>query len=361
MVITDVKIYAYTLSLQHPIKIKNTAIDKRQGWYIVVSDNEGREGIGEIAPLDGYGPDSHQEAEQNLSFLKHELIDKELILDEDRLPGDFFNFLDDWGLFPSVQFGVEMALINYISCALDKPFNSLLVEDYHEQIPVTGLLQGNRQQVCTQAKQLLESGYKDFKLKIGKNVESDIKTAIEVNKALDGHALLHVDANKGYSFNDAFQFANEVGCTAITYIEEPFDQTDQISEFFNKTLIPVALDETFVHQSTDFLKGIDGIEFIVLKPMMWGSIRNLWAICEQLIALGIKPVISSSFETAVGLHTLAHIASCICGVGNAGLDTLKYYEDDPWTNGLIRSGTIDTSGLQPPFKLFNREFLEEIN
>jgi O-succinylbenzoate synthase len=72
-------------------------------------------------------------------------------------------------------------------------------------------------------------------------------------------------------------------------------------------------------------------------------------IAHQAAGYGIKPIISSTFETSVGITTLAHLASCLKGVKYTGLDTLKWFERDLVKKINVHSGKMLVKGL--PLKL----------
>ena len=50
---------------------------------------------------------------------------------------------------------------------------------------------------------LLENGFKTLKLKVGWEVDKDIARTRYVQEVISGRANLRIDANQGYSFEDA--------------------------------------------------------------------------------------------------------------------------------------------------------------
>jgi O-succinylbenzoate synthase len=83
------------------------------------------------------------------------------------------------------------------------------------------------------------------------------------------------------------QFGKHVSCAAIEYIEEPFADLTRISEFFQETLIPVALDESMGSLTFAEVKAMDGVDYVVLKPMMLGGMEKTWQMMRDARAVAV--------------------------------------------------------------------------
>ena len=72
-------------------------------------------------------------------------------------------------------------------------------------------------------------------------------------------------------------------------------------------------------------------------------------IARHAINVGMKPVISSSFESGLGLLALAELAACVSGRDTAaGLDTWRWLESDVLDGPFpVSGGRVDLSGTVP--------------
>jgi O-succinylbenzoate synthase len=75
-----------------------------------------------------------------------------------------------------------------------------------------------------------------------------------------------------------------------------------------------------------------------------GGIRNALKLICDARNNGLRSVISSSFESGIGIHALAHIAAGGGKDVTAGIDTLKYLKKDLLKKPLeFKDGKIDVS------------------
>jgi O-succinylbenzoate synthase len=65
----------------------------------------------------------------------------------------------------------------------------------------------------------------------------------------------------------------------------------------------------------------------VLKPTLLGGVSRVLGIAEAAKALGMAPVLSSSYEGGVGIGALVALAASV-GEGPAGLDTYRALAED---------------------------------
>ncbi|OGW96166.1 MAG: o-succinylbenzoate synthase [Omnitrophica WOR_2 bacterium GWA2_45_18] len=360
MIITSVDIYKYALPLTGPFSVGGQPLSQRQGYLIHLMSGQEIEGFGDVSPLPGLSEESLQEALDQLLALKRNLPHASIPAGIERLNGKLDDWFNDLALMPSVRFGVESALLHLIAQSKSVSLSKLLSSKASDSVRIHGLLSGSKEQVIQDTLNLIDQGFTAFKLKVGSDrIEEDIDKVRTLNAVLSGRALVHADANQAWDLNQALYFGREVGCASITYIEEPFADITQIPEFYDQTLIPVALDESLKTHKLDDLKSIDGLEMLILKPTLLGGIEKTWQILSQARRFGWGVGISSAFESGVGLITLAQLSAASHLKSSAGLDTLKWFKTDllrekfplekgkvNTTRGVIRSADLDFNLLE---------------
>lgn len=336
------RIYTYALKLDRSLQVKGKEIKKREGIILALTNEQGAEGYGEISPLPGISDETFEKALFQSKKICDYLLENSAPEKFWQLDGQFEQWLGNLKLYPSVRFGIEMAYLTLAANTFDKPIFDLIANGAHKEIHVNGLLIGDKSTVAKQAQAMLKQGYRGMKLKIGQNLDADIEKVKAINDIISGKAILHLDANQSMSFDDAITFGKKIGPAAVDYIEEPFAQQEKIPEFYTDTFIPVALDETVKSINFQTIKKIEGVDIIVLKPTILGGIEKTYQIMQNAQNQGIDSVISSSFESSIGITMLAHLAGTSSRDINAGLDTTKWFKKDLLKPALsIKRGKID--------------------
>jgi len=91
----------------------------------------------------------------------------------------------------------------------------------------------------------------------------------------------------------------------------------------------VALDESLADMEPEALEDHRYARAVVLKPTLLGGITRTLRFARLASRLGVRPVISSAYETGVGTLALVALAA---GVGDeevpAGLDTYRRLAGD---------------------------------
>ena len=92
----------------------------------------------------------------------------------------------------------------------------------------------------------------------------------------------------------------------------------------------------------DKSKDIDGVDALILKPTVLGGSEKSWQMAQFAHQIGLKGVISSSFESGLGIMAISHLASNLTHYVSYGLDTTKYFDRDIIKNPIkIEHGQLD--------------------
>ncbi|MEO6986950.1 MAG: enolase C-terminal domain-like protein, partial [Paralcaligenes sp.] len=121
----------------------------------------------------------------------------------------------------------------------------LKIEKRSEQeliVPISGTEQG---EIESELETLFQSGFSTFKVKVGKDLYSDIKRTNTILKVLDGRGTIRLDANRAYSADDAIKFVNSITRNGVDLFEQPCeaDAWDDNAEVAHNSPIPLMLDE----------------------------------------------------------------------------------------------------------------------
>jgi O-succinylbenzoate synthase len=214
-----------------------------------------------------------------------------------------------------------------------KPSNT----DFTGQIfPVNGLAVGSGTVLEMECEELRNGGFKAVKLKVGRlTILQDIERVRLARKILGDEIPLRLDANRAWEWDDAVKFAEAVQDFNIEYCEEPLLDSNKLEQLHLQTGMPLALDETLWYAPTPKADApakhvsLSGIRALILKPGILGGWNNTKMWIEHAQKYGIHCVLSSCFESGLGLNWIAFMANELLSEQfPAGLDTSKWFEQD---------------------------------
>ena len=317
------QLYKFSLPFQQPLVLKHTILNQREGLLLILTDRHGHVGMGEISPLPGYSCETLETA----------LLNTTMILDKMMSTGEFKAHChsssgQSWENIapPSVaHFGVETAILALLANINSVRPGAMLFGKSSHRVPVNGLIRGSLSDWVPEAERAIQAGFKTLKIKVGRiNSVLEARGIQDIRKFVGSDIKLRLDANRSWDLTTAIDFGKAVEPEHIEYIEEPLREAAELPRFFDACGVPFAFDET-LHQIMDptiSFESYTGLRALVLKPTLIACTARFMALVNQAQAQGVLPIMSSSYESDVGLLNLAQLAGSISGEELAvGLDT----------------------------------------
>ena len=305
-IVDSVSIYRYQLPLIHPITWNNRLRSYRDGLLVCFrSGND--EGWGEIAPLPGFSQESFSEAQSQAITLAKLLPDtstESLVIGVSNL-------------CPSVRFGFELAQSNLNALVRNR--------STPEPPPVACCRLLSRQNLENPKAMATLHGYQAVKIKVGRQeLDEDLEFVYSVcseNPDID----VRIDANRAWTLQTAKAFLDATRHLALDYIEEPLKDKTDLAAFARASHVPLALDETLREPEAErYCKLAD---VYILKPTLSGGMTGTIERIKQAQADRIRCIISSSYESGIGMLGLIELARIIPREVH-GLDTYNLFERD---------------------------------
>lgn len=219
---------------------------------------------------------------------------------------------------------VEVALADLAAQLLGVPCATLL-GGAADSVAVASMLSfGEPGEMAEEATRLHEQyGIATFKAKVGRDVRLDIDSITAVRAALPD-ARLYVDANRGWTLEQARSAAPALTELGVSAIEEPLDLADEAGrrQLATEWSVPLAGDESCrsLSEVARELSGAVTQVSIKVARTAFSQSREILALCR---ALGAQAVVGSQYEGALGAWaSIAFAASeaALCGqpaeVGN---------------------------------------------
>ena len=335
-----------TLNLKQPAGTSRGVIKSRDVWFITLTKN-GNNGIGECAPLLKLSLDHFDQIESKL--------DK--ICDN---PNSFLNDLSQLAYFPSIRFGLEMALLDLENGGGQNYFGSF------ESIKINGLIwMGNSGFMMSQVQQKLDDGWKCIKMKIGAlGFEKECQILQSIRSRFSRNELeLRVDANGAFSKNDVNEKLEKLAEFDLHSIEQPIKpgQWDLLAELCESSPIPIALDEELIPLVNDaerieMLENVNP-QYLVLKPSLLGGFSESEKWIELAKKRNIAWWVTSALESNIGLNAISRWTAKMSPNGFQGLGTGQLFTNNITSPLKVKSGKLSIDKM-PIWKDVN-QFISE--
>lgn len=338
------RLYKFSVPFKHPLDLKHTTLYQRDGLILVLTDTSGHVGLGEISPLPGFSRETMETAIYKTTMLVDRMINfGELTAHQHARR---YTSWENRTAPSVVHFGVETALLSLLANARKISLGAMLYGSSTNKIPINGLIRSSISDWVPEANSLVNEGYQTLKIKVGRiNSVMEARGIQEIRESVGPDIKLRLDANRSWDLDTAIAFGKAVKAANIEYIEEPTQNPAELPRFFDACGVHFAFDET-LHQIIDptiSFEAYTGLRAFVLKPTLIGCTARFIALVNQAREEGIYPVISSSFESDVGLAALAQLAGSISGDEVAvGLDTRSAL-----TAGTTKTPSIIQNGWMP--------------
>jgi L-alanine-DL-glutamate epimerase-like enolase superfamily enzyme len=196
---------------------------------------------------------------------------------------------------------VEVALADLSGQLLGVPCATLLGGAAGSVAVASMLSFGEPGEMADEATRLHEQhGIAAFKAKVGRDVQLDIDSIAAVRAAVPD-ALLYVDANRGWTLEQARAAAPALIELGVSAIEEPLDLADEAGrrQLAAQWSVPLAGDEScrsLAEVARELLGAVTQVSIKVARTAFSES-REIVAHCR---ATGAQPVVGSQYEGALG-------------------------------------------------------------
>ncbi|WP_435181431.1 dipeptide epimerase [Halorussus sp. AFM4] len=331
--IASVSIRPFDLPLKEPFEISLGTQHEASNLLVTLETESGVTGYGEGSPIPPVTGET-QAAAIETARATADLI-------EGREVGNYRELVDELrSAFPgmaSALFAVETAILDAYCRERELPLSELFggtpgrVET-DLTIPILESEVAADRAVCA-----AEAGYEQLKIKTGGDVTTDVERVAAVADVAPD-AALKVDANQGWSPKETARFAEELRTRGIDLdlIEQPVPASDIAGLAATRDIVdvPIAADESvFTPQDAIRVVREEAADIINAKLGKSGplAVADIAAIAESS---HLDLMIGCMLESAVGIHTSAHIVAGIGAFSHVDLDG----------NRLLAEDVIDASG-----------------
>jgi D-galactarolactone cycloisomerase len=247
--------------------------------------------------------------------------------------------------------GIDIALWDILGKVRGVPLYQLLGGKCRDKVPVyaTALYPEEPSKVAKRARGFAEQGFHGVKIKVGFDLDQDIRIVRAVRQELGKDFSIMTDANQGYTLDVALKAADAFADCGAYWLEEPLfvEDIDGHAILRERGKTPIAVGEN-LHMRYAFENFIarGAVDFIQPDVARAGGVTEIRAIS----AMAAKHRVPVSFHTwgdAVALAASVHLAAALQECVVMELD----YTYNPLQEELLREPfKIENGYLIPPEK-----------
>ena len=341
MTIANAEVSKFSIPLAKPVTTTARESATRDGWLLKVTLGDGTFGYGEASPLPGLHRETFEEAGAQIAVVASLLKEVEVPSTIALMNGTFTAWIEKTcgmsssELLPTTRFALESAVLNAMAANKTMTLaHTLSGEDSASgRVWINALVDAavDVDAAVIEAKALVAAGHRCLKVKVGRGVggpgaKADAHRLAAIRAAVGPDVVLRADANRRFTFTEALDFGASVQELEVhlQYVEEPTASSREMSAFFFTTGVPVALDETIdeiVRASSSLAEASaavarvadrsNGVAAVVMKPAVVGGLEATSTLARIAMSRGVRPIISSAFETGVGLYASMQLAAAL--------------------------------------------------
>lgn len=290
----------YILNFKLPAGTSRGVLKTKETFFLKIEE-DGKIGIGECSVFRGLSFDDTPDYEQKMQWVCNNInLGKDVLLQSLKL-------------YPSIQFGIEMAFLDLGAKKSMHLFPSKFTKGL-DSISINGLIwMGDFHQMLEQIADKLDSNFTCIKMKIGAiDFESEISLLKKIRNQFSAKEVeLRVDANGAFSKKNALEKLKVLSDFDIHSIEQPIKQgqIDEMARLCENTPLDIALDEELIgvidnNEKKKLLETIKP-QYIILKPSLVGGINGSIDWIESAEKNNSSWWITSALESNIGLNAIA--------------------------------------------------------
>ncbi|MES2004199.1 MAG: dipeptide epimerase [Bacteroidota bacterium] len=337
MIITHTEIYKYTIPMV-PFTIATGTMSFAQNIFIRIHTNEGITGVGECSAFPMIAGET-----QATCF---EMAKDFAMLWKNKPVNEIGQRLQELDLFTAGNYtaksAFDLALYDIAAKAANQPLYAYLGG---KQKPIESDLTigiDTPEKMAATAVEFKAKGVNIIKVKLGKKPADDIERIKQIRQAIGNTIQLRIDANQGWSYEDAEMALTALGQYDIQFCEQPMRKwNDELLPALCKlSPIPLMADESvFTHHDAERIIRNNACAYINIKFAKSGGIHEALLINAVAEKNNIPCMMGGMLESRVALTAKVHFAMAKNNVKFYDLDTcLLGHQVDPVIGGVTYQG-----------------------
>ncbi len=340
-IIKQIEIYKSPIRLKETFVTSLGPLDFAENVIVIIKTNNGITGFGECSPFMSINGESMDTCYVVAQYLAKSLIGK------NALDIEQCSLLMDKTIFAntSIKSAFDIALYDIASQQAGLPLyrflsgtnNKKIITDYTVSI-------GKATKMANDAQKIIDNGFQFIKVKLGESKEKDIERIQLMRAKIGMDTPIRIDANQGWSVNDAIEILKELGQYNIQHCEEPIARWNymEMKKVKEQSPIPIMADESCLdHNDAKRLIDLGACDMFNIKLGKSSGIFKAKKIIALANAAGMKLQLGGFLESRLAFTAAAHLALTSDNIIHFDFDTPLMFVEDPVIGGI----SFDNKGM----------------
>lgn len=341
--ITSVELYPSKIKLKAPFIISLGPLTHAENVIVIIHTYEGITGIGECSPFMTINGESMETGMVVGKYLATALKGK------DALDIENCHKIMNSVIYAnsSIKSAFDMALYDIAAQHASLPLyeflggsnNKTLITDYTVSLD-------NINKMAADAVKIKNNGFQVIKVKLGGKKEDDIERIKQIRAAIGNEIPLRIDANQGWSVDDAIEILNALQRYNIQHCEEPIARWNFMKLPLIKQQSPVKImaDESCCDEhDAKRLLDINACDYFNVKLGKSSGIFRAEKIIKIAAEKKVMIQLGGFLESRLAFTAAAHLALSSDQIVHCDFDTPLMFEEDPVIGGIAYSGKGEIS------------------
>jgi muconate cycloisomerase len=327
----------FTVNKRFPLTIsRGTTAQTVNVWARIEAD--GIEGWGEASPF-GIG-DFRQSTEQILEHLARArpLLEPLHPLERARVE----QTLREAGIGSAARAAIDIALWDWLGRRTGLALWQMLGLSREAVAPTSVTIGINPPEVAQQrTRDWLELTHaRALKIKLGNpaGIEADQAMFEAIRQVAPQGVALRVDANGGWSLQDALTMCRWLAARGVEYVEQPLPRgaEDDLPHLHRESPLPIFVDES-CFDSRDVVRLADRVHGVNIKLMKCGGLSEALRMVHTARALGLQVMYGCYSDSSLAITAASQIAPL---ADHLDLDSHLNLLDDPFIGAELHDGKV---------------------
>ncbi len=334
LTITQIELYRIAIPLKEPFVISLGPIYHAENVLVILHTAEGMTGFGECSPfmsINGESADTCMvvggyfaqilNGKNALDITAHIAAMDKVIYGNSSIKSAF-----DMALYDLASQHAEVPLYQFIGGANNK----VITTGYTVSI-------GEPAKMALDAVKIMDEGYPAIKIKVGRDGATDIERIRAIREAVGPGIPLRIDANQGWSVEEAIATLQAMARYNIEHCEEPIPRWAvlDLPRVREQSPIPIMSDESCGddHDAERLIR-LKACDYMNIKLGKSGGIFKALKMVKLAEDAGIHLQIGAFMESRLAMTAFAHFSLCSDLIQHFDFDTALMFVTDPVTGGI---------------------------
>lgn len=334
LTIRQTELYRLSIPLIEPFITSLGKDESAENVLVRITTNEGIVGFGECSPYMPINGESQDTCFTVGGYFARLLKGKNAL----DIPGNIAAM--DATIYgnSSIKSAFDMALYDIAAQHAGLPLykfiggenNKTIVTDYTVSIGEPG-------KMAADALKIQADGYPAIKVKLGKDGKKDVERIRAIRKAVGNDIPVRIDANQGWSVEEAITTLKALSQFDIQHCEEPIPRWAfmQLPRVKQESPIAIMADECCGDDhDAERLIALKACDYMNIKLGKSGGIYKGLKMVRMAEKANIHLQIGAFMESRIAMTAFAHFSLCSPSIEHFDFDTALMFTEDPVTGGI---------------------------